>query len=90
MELELGCRTEKNGQFLQKLGKQAADKGLDLNNCRLTTADVREMGLYAVGFAQRGTQGPIDGNKKAKQSHSSLGTQGRQGGQTTQKRQLHH
>ncbi|KAF6120139.1 leucine rich repeat containing 31 [Phyllostomus discolor] len=43
MELELGSRTQKNGQFLQKLGKQAVDKGLDLNNCRLTTADVREM-----------------------------------------------
>ncbi|KAM5334191.1 leucine-rich repeat-containing protein 31 isoform 5-T6 [Glossophaga mutica] len=43
MGLELGCRMEKNEQFLQKLGKQAVDKGLDLNNCRLTTADVREM-----------------------------------------------
>ncbi|XP_045707936.1 leucine-rich repeat-containing protein 31 isoform X2 [Phyllostomus hastatus] len=42
-EMELGCKTQKNGQFLQKLGKQAVDKGLDLNNCRLTTADVREM-----------------------------------------------
>ena len=58
MELELGCREDKNEKFLEKLGKQAINKGLDLNNGRLTTADVREMGLYAVALAQRGTQGP--------------------------------
>ncbi|KAK1344157.1 hypothetical protein QTO34_014717 [Cnephaeus nilssonii] len=39
-EMEPGCRVE---QFLQKLGKKAADTCLDLNNCGLTTADVREM-----------------------------------------------
>ncbi|XP_054432943.1 leucine-rich repeat-containing protein 31 isoform X1 [Pteronotus mesoamericanus] len=43
-EMEPGCRTEKNEQFLRKLGKKAVDRCLDLNNCRLTTADVREMG----------------------------------------------
>nr|KAF6478036.1 leucine rich repeat containing 31 [Molossus molossus] len=42
-EMEPGRRMEKNEQFLQKLGKNAVDKCLDLNNCRLTTADVREM-----------------------------------------------
>lgn len=44
---------EKNEQFLQQLGKMAVDKCLDLNNCRLSTADVREMGVYAVAFAGR-------------------------------------
>lgn len=42
-EMEVGCRMEKNEQFLQKLGEKAVDKCLDLNNCRLTTADVREL-----------------------------------------------
>ncbi|XP_032978531.1 leucine-rich repeat-containing protein 31 isoform X2 [Rhinolophus ferrumequinum] len=42
-EMELGPRLEKNEQFLQKLGKKAVDKCLDLNNCRLSRADVREM-----------------------------------------------
>ncbi|XP_070099325.1 leucine-rich repeat-containing protein 31 isoform X4 [Equus przewalskii] len=42
-EMDLGSRMEKNEQFLQKLGKKAVDKCLDLNNCRLTTADMREM-----------------------------------------------
>lgn len=45
-------------QFLQKLGKKAEDRCLDLNNCGLTTADVREMGQYAVDFALTGTCGP--------------------------------
>ncbi|KAJ8797719.1 hypothetical protein J1605_017145 [Eschrichtius robustus] len=35
---------EENEPFLQKLGKNPVDKCLDLNNCRLTTADVREPG----------------------------------------------
>ncbi|KAK2501709.1 hypothetical protein MC885_012116 [Smutsia gigantea] len=42
-EMELGSGTVKNEQFLQKLGRKAVDKCLDLNNCRLTTADVREL-----------------------------------------------
>lgn len=46
---------EKNEQFLQKLGKKAIDKCLDLNNCRLSRADVREMGVYAVDFTLRNT-----------------------------------
>lgn len=46
---------EKNEQFLQKLGRTAVDKCLDLNNCRLTAADMREVGLYAVDFARRAT-----------------------------------
>ncbi|KAF3827294.1 hypothetical protein GH733_002780 [Mirounga leonina] len=40
---EWGSRMEKNEQFLQKLGRTAVDKCLDLNNCRLTAADVREV-----------------------------------------------
>lgn len=44
---------EKYEQFLQKLGKKAVNKCLDLNNCGLTTADMKEMGLYAVDFAKR-------------------------------------
>lgn len=44
-------------QFLQKLGRKAVDTCLDLSNCGLTTADVREMGLYAVDFALTGTWG---------------------------------
>ncbi|XP_005886651.1 PREDICTED: leucine-rich repeat-containing protein 31 [Myotis brandtii] len=39
-ETELGCQVE---QFLQKLGRKAVDTCLDLSNCGLTTADVREM-----------------------------------------------
>ncbi|XP_004448008.1 leucine-rich repeat-containing protein 31 [Dasypus novemcinctus] len=42
-EMELGSGTEKNEPFLQKLGRKAIYKCLDLNNCRLTTADVREL-----------------------------------------------
>ncbi|XP_007077164.1 leucine-rich repeat-containing protein 31 [Panthera tigris] len=42
-EMELGSRMEKNEQFLQKLGRKAVNKCLDLNNCGLTTADVREV-----------------------------------------------
>ncbi|XP_007197596.2 LOW QUALITY PROTEIN: leucine-rich repeat-containing protein 31 [Balaenoptera acutorostrata] len=41
-EMELRSRMEENEPFLQKLGKNPVDKCLDLNNCRLTTADVRE------------------------------------------------
>lgn len=41
-EMKLESRMEENEQFLQKWGKKAVDKCLDLNNCRLTTADVRE------------------------------------------------
>ncbi|XP_032262092.1 leucine-rich repeat-containing protein 31 isoform X1 [Phoca vitulina] len=40
---EWGSRMEKNEQFLQKLGRTAVDKCLDLNNCRLTAADMREV-----------------------------------------------
>lgn len=36
---------EEKEQFLQKLGRTAVDKCLDLNNCRLTAADLREAGL---------------------------------------------
>lgn len=36
---------EEKEQFLQKLGRTAEDKCLDLNNCRLTAAHVREAGL---------------------------------------------
>uniref|UniRef100_A0A8C5YJ90 Leucine rich repeat containing 31 n=1 Tax=Microcebus murinus TaxID=30608 RepID=A0A8C5YJ90_MICMU len=43
-EVEFRPRTEKNEQFLQKLGKKAVDKCLDLNNCGLTRADLREVG----------------------------------------------
>ncbi|XP_003925005.2 leucine-rich repeat-containing protein 31 [Saimiri boliviensis] len=42
-EMELRSGMEENEQFLQKLGKKAVDKCLDLNNCGLTTADVKEM-----------------------------------------------
>uniref|UniRef100_A0A673TN63 Leucine rich repeat containing 31 n=2 Tax=Suricata suricatta TaxID=37032 RepID=A0A673TN63_SURSU len=42
-EMELGSRMEKNEQFLQKLGRKAVSKCLDLNNCRLTTEDVAEV-----------------------------------------------
>uniref|UniRef100_A0ABI7X098 Leucine rich repeat containing 31 n=1 Tax=Felis catus TaxID=9685 RepID=A0ABI7X098_FELCA len=42
-EMELGSRMEKNEQFLQKLGRKAVNKCLDLNNCGLTTTDVREV-----------------------------------------------
>ncbi|KAM9089772.1 LOW QUALITY PROTEIN: leucine-rich repeat-containing protein 31 [Megaptera novaeangliae] len=35
-------RMEENEPLLQKLGKNPVDKCLDRNNCRLTTADVRE------------------------------------------------
>ncbi|ELW64798.1 Leucine-rich repeat-containing protein 31 [Tupaia chinensis] len=42
--MELGSRMEKNEQFLQKLGKKSLDKCLDLNNCGLTAADLRELG----------------------------------------------
>ncbi|KAM5274988.1 leucine-rich repeat-containing protein 31 isoform 2-T3 [Hipposideros larvatus] len=42
-EMELESRLEKNEQFLQKLGKKAVDKCLDLNNRRLSTADVEGM-----------------------------------------------
>nr|KAF6475069.1 leucine rich repeat containing 31 [Rousettus aegyptiacus] len=41
--MELESSLEKNETFLQKLGEKAVDKCLDLNNCRLSTADVREM-----------------------------------------------
>ncbi|KAM6225367.1 leucine-rich repeat-containing protein 31 [Rhynchocyon petersi] len=36
-------RSEKNEQFLQKLGKKADNKCLNLNNTGLTTADMREL-----------------------------------------------
>ncbi|XP_075403995.1 leucine-rich repeat-containing protein 31 [Tenrec ecaudatus] len=42
-ETEGESRVEKNEQFLQKLGRKAAGKCLDLNNCGLTAADVREL-----------------------------------------------
>ncbi|XP_053077200.1 leucine-rich repeat-containing protein 31 isoform X4 [Acinonyx jubatus] len=41
--MELGSRMEKNEQFLQKLGRKSVNKCLDLNNCGLTTEDVREV-----------------------------------------------
>ncbi|XP_026354693.2 leucine-rich repeat-containing protein 31 isoform X1 [Ursus arctos] len=41
-EVELGSRMEKNEPFPRKLGTTAVDRCLDLNNCRLTAADVRE------------------------------------------------
>ena len=56
--MELRSRMEENEPFLQKLGKNPVDKCLDLNNCRLTTADVREPGLYGVDLAQR-HRGPL-------------------------------
>lgn len=64
--MELESRMEENEQFLQKWGKKAVDKCLDLNNCRLTTADVRETGLYALDLAGKalgalGSQGLQDG-----------------------------
>ncbi|XP_069329045.1 leucine-rich repeat-containing protein 31 isoform X2 [Eulemur rufifrons] len=43
-EVEFRSRMEKNEQFLQKLGKKAVNKCLDLNNCGLTRADLREVG----------------------------------------------
>ncbi|XP_012326397.2 leucine-rich repeat-containing protein 31 isoform X2 [Aotus nancymaae] len=42
-ETELRSSVEENEQFLQKLGEKAVDKCLDLNNCGLTTADLKEM-----------------------------------------------
>ncbi|XP_023069292.2 leucine-rich repeat-containing protein 31 isoform X1 [Piliocolobus tephrosceles] len=42
-EMELRSSMEKYKQFLQKLGKKAVNKCLDLNNCGLTTADMKEM-----------------------------------------------
>lgn len=50
---------EENEQFLQKLCRKAVSKCLDLNNCRQTTADVRDTGLYGVNLIQRhrGTEG---------------------------------
>ncbi|XP_007944824.1 leucine-rich repeat-containing protein 31 [Orycteropus afer afer] len=42
-ETEEGSRAEKNEQFLQKLSKKAVDKYLILNNCGLTTSDMREL-----------------------------------------------
>ncbi|XP_062959892.1 leucine-rich repeat-containing protein 31 [Cynocephalus volans] len=42
-EMELGSQMEKNEQLLQKLGKKAVNKCLDLSNCGLTTTDMREM-----------------------------------------------
>ncbi|XP_017533095.3 leucine-rich repeat-containing protein 31 isoform X1 [Manis javanica] len=42
-EMVLGSGMVKNEQFLQKLGRKAVNKCLDLNNCRLTTADMREL-----------------------------------------------
>ncbi|XP_017704305.1 PREDICTED: leucine-rich repeat-containing protein 31 isoform X2 [Rhinopithecus bieti] len=42
-EMELRSSMEKYEQFLQKLGKKAVNKCLDLNNCGLTTADMKEM-----------------------------------------------
>ncbi|XP_047586082.1 leucine-rich repeat-containing protein 31 isoform X2 [Lutra lutra] len=41
-ETEWGPNMEEKEQFLQKLGRTAVDKCLDLNNCRLTSADLRE------------------------------------------------
>uniref|UniRef100_A0A8B9WVZ6 Leucine rich repeat containing 31 n=1 Tax=Bos mutus grunniens TaxID=30521 RepID=A0A8B9WVZ6_BOSMU len=43
-ETELGFRMEEDERFLQKLGRKADSKCLDLNNCRQTTADVRDTG----------------------------------------------
>ncbi|XP_012366079.1 leucine-rich repeat-containing protein 31 isoform X3 [Nomascus leucogenys] len=42
-EMELRSSMEKNDQFLQKLGKKAVNRCLDLNNRGLTTADMKEM-----------------------------------------------
>ncbi|XP_054557090.1 leucine-rich repeat-containing protein 31 [Talpa occidentalis] len=42
-EMESGSRTEKINQFLQKLGLEAVNTCLDLNNCGLTTAHVQEI-----------------------------------------------
>uniref|UniRef100_A0A2K5YL46 Leucine rich repeat containing 31 n=1 Tax=Mandrillus leucophaeus TaxID=9568 RepID=A0A2K5YL46_MANLE len=42
-EMELRSSMEKYEQFLQKLGKKTVNKCLDLNNCGLTTADMKEM-----------------------------------------------
>ncbi|XP_011511461.1 leucine-rich repeat-containing protein 31 isoform X2 [Homo sapiens] len=42
-EMEWRSSMEKNEHFLQKLGKKAVNKCLDLNNCGLTTADMKEM-----------------------------------------------
>lgn len=68
--MELGSRMEKNEQFLQKLGRKAVNKCLDLNNCGLTTTDVREVGLYAADWAQR-DPGPLRGDEQAKHTHHS-------------------
>ncbi|XP_049723307.1 leucine-rich repeat-containing protein 31 [Elephas maximus indicus] len=42
-EMEGESRAEKNEQFLQKLGKKAVNKCLNLNNCGLRTADMKEV-----------------------------------------------
>ncbi|XP_004675443.1 PREDICTED: leucine-rich repeat-containing protein 31 [Condylura cristata] len=42
-EMESESRVEKNEKFLQKLGLKTVNTCLDLNNCRLTTAQVQEL-----------------------------------------------
>lgn len=68
--MELGSRMEENEQFLQKLGRKAVNKCLDLNNCKLTTEDVMEVGGYTADFAQRDT-GPSGTDEQAKHTHHS-------------------
>lgn len=70
---------EENERFLQKLGRKAVNKCLDLNNCRLTTADVRETGLYGVDLIQR-HRGHRGLRWAGKGLHPHLVTWGLQGG----------
>uniref|UniRef100_A0A4W2EUG0 Uncharacterized protein n=1 Tax=Bos indicus x Bos taurus TaxID=30522 RepID=A0A4W2EUG0_BOBOX len=50
-ETELGSRMEEDERFLQKLGRKAVSKCLDLNNCRQTTADVRNTDLEKLDIS---------------------------------------
>lgn len=61
---------EKNEPFPRKLGTTAVDRCLDLNNCRLTAADVTEAGLYAAGFARRAS-GALGSSERAEHAHCS-------------------
>lgn len=70
-ETELGSRMEEDERFLQKLGRKAVSKCLDLNNCRQTTADVRNTGLYGVDLIQG--HGGTEGWDEQANAPSSLG-----------------
>lgn len=78
-ETELRSRMEENERFLQKLGRKAVNKCLDLNNCRLTTADVRGRRVCMESTLSRGT-GHRGLRWAGKALHPHLVTWGLQGG----------